>query len=256
MDIDDSRAALRARQGKGARYDNPAAPADELALARLGTAYFARKLNELPDVALDGAALVPGWSRRHVVAHVGFQARALARLVEAAREGRTEEALSEPEAQNEDVDFGATLPAHALRHLFDHSKVHLDVEWRDLGAQGWRARVHALTGSPVQIADTPWLRAREIWMRAVDLDNGGSLLDFPPGLIDRLLAELAADLPHALHPLDRDAMLGAPRGSVVRGRAADLLRWITGRGARRLEFPDGPLPEPPFWPACGREGRA
>lgn len=189
MDTDKAREALRERQGKGARYDSPAAPATPLALARLGTAYFARKLNELPDAALGAPSLVPGWSRRHVIASIGFQARALARLVEAARERRAEEILHEPEAQNEDVDFGATLPDHALRYLFHHSEVHLNVEWRDLDAAGWEASVRTLDGSNVAVAQTPWMRATEIWLGAVDLANGGSSRDFPPQLIAHLLAE-------------------------------------------------------------------
>ncbi|MGA7454264.1 MAG: hypothetical protein WBW73_24405, partial [Rhodoplanes sp.] len=39
------------------------------------------------------------------------------------------------------------------------------------------------------VRETAWLRARCLWLRAVDLDNGGSFLDFPPALVDRLIAE-------------------------------------------------------------------
>ena len=42
------------------------------------------------------------------------------------------------------------------------------------------------------VRETAWLRARCLWLRAVDLDNGGSFLDFPPALVDRLIAESAA----------------------------------------------------------------
>lgn len=183
---DEARARLRERQGSGARYDSPAAPARDLLWARRGTAYFARKLNELPDSALDAPSRVPGWSRRHVVAHVGYHARGLARLAEAARNGMAEEVLAEPENQIEDVEFGATLPAHALRYLFQHSEVHLNVEWRDLNETGWKASVRALNGELVPVARTPWLRAREIWLRALDLDNKGSSADFPADFADAL----------------------------------------------------------------------
>ncbi|MDQ0304836.1 maleylpyruvate isomerase N-terminal domain-containing protein [Ancylobacter polymorphus] len=176
---------LRERQGTGARYDSPAAPQRDLLLARRGTAYFARKLNELDDEALALPSRVPGWSRRHVVAHVGYHARGLARLVEAARNGLDREQLAEPENQIEDVEFGATLPPHALRHLFHHAEVHLNVEWRDLDAPGWSARVRPLAGGvAVPVRETPLLRAREIWRRALDLDCGGSATDIPPDLLD------------------------------------------------------------------------
>ena len=60
---------------------------EELRQARRGTAFFARKLTELTDEELDGGSLLPGWTRRHVVAHVGYNARAIARLVEWAANG-------------------------------------------------------------------------------------------------------------------------------------------------------------------------
>lgn len=174
----------RERQGPGARYDSAAAPHRDLLLVRRGTAYFARKLGELDDEALALPSRVPGWSRRHVVAHVGYHARSLARLVEAARDGLDRERLVEPESQIEDVEFGATLPPHALRHLFRHAEVHLNVEWRDLDTPGWSARVTPLAGgAAVAIRATPLLRAREIWRRALDLGCGGSAADIPPDLL-------------------------------------------------------------------------
>ncbi|WP_202310854.1 maleylpyruvate isomerase N-terminal domain-containing protein [Mesorhizobium sp. L-8-10] len=258
MTDEEARAQLRERQGAGARYDSVAAPAQDLILARRGTAYFARKLNELSDAALDAPSLVPGWSRRYVVADVGYHARGLARLVEAARQGRPQEILSEPENQREDVAFGATLPAHALRYLFHHSEVHLNVEWRDLDEAAWRASVRTLQGVAVSAGRTPWLRARAIWQRAVDLDNGGSYSDFPPELLDALRDEAVASgtgdgarLPGMiLAAADRDGETvvgtGGPR---VSGTMADIVRWLCGRGARRLsctsrlpDLPANPVP--------------
>lgn len=180
---EDIKVRLRERQGTGARYNSPAAPARELLWARRGTAYFARHLNALSDSDLDAPSRVPGWSRRHVVAHVGYHARSLARLVEAARNGVTQEKLAEPENQIEDVEFGATLPGHALRYLFLHSEVHLNVEWRDLHEAGWNTSVRTLDSDIVPIRNTPWLRAREIWLRTLDLDNGGTSADFPQGFV-------------------------------------------------------------------------
>ncbi|WP_194467830.1 maleylpyruvate isomerase N-terminal domain-containing protein [Bradyrhizobium sp. CCBAU 53340] len=175
---------LRERLGSDSRHDCPAAPARDLLWARQGTAYFARKLNELSDSALDAPSLIPCWTRRHVVAHIGYQARSLARLAEAARKGMAKEVLVEPEHQNENVEFGATLPAHALRYLFQHSAVHLNVEWRDLSDSQWQTSVLSLKGDLVPLSRTPWSRATEIWRRAIDLDNGGSLYDLPSGLRD------------------------------------------------------------------------
>src|SRR5699024_8109108 len=130
--LDGARAALRARQGAGARYDSPNAPATELAWARGGTAYFARKLGGLTDDALIGPSLLPGWNRAALVAHVGYNARALTRLCEWARTGTETPMYASTEQRGAEIERGATLPPRALRHLFSHSEVHLSVEWRDL----------------------------------------------------------------------------------------------------------------------------
>ncbi|HET7782728.1 MAG TPA: maleylpyruvate isomerase N-terminal domain-containing protein, partial [Arthrobacter sp.] len=94
-----------------ARHDQATDPAllEALLQARRGTAFFARKLNELSDAELDGGTLLPGWTRRHVVAHVGYNARAIARLIEWAATGVETPMYSSPEARNHEIEFGATL---------------------------------------------------------------------------------------------------------------------------------------------------
>jgi maleylpyruvate isomerase len=59
-----------------ARHDQTTDPVllDALLQARRGTAFFARKLNELTDAELDGRTHLPEWTRRHLVAHVGYNA--------------------------------------------------------------------------------------------------------------------------------------------------------------------------------------
>jgi maleylpyruvate isomerase len=81
----DARAALRLRQGVGARYDAASAPAEDLLLARRGTAYFARRLAALDDGALDGSAARGGVSRRWVIAQLGYHARDMAQRVASGR---------------------------------------------------------------------------------------------------------------------------------------------------------------------------
>lgn len=193
---DAARAALRDRLGAGARYDAPAAPARELQWARRGTAYFARKLNELNDDDLDAPSSVSGWSRHHVIAQVGYGARALARLVEGARTGVEIPMYPSAAERDAEIVLGATLPARALRYLFHHSAVHLNVEWRDLTDQGWDARVRTLDNSLIPVRETALMRSRQVWMGAVDLGNGGSLRDFPPDFREGLSAEGLAGRRH------------------------------------------------------------
>lgn len=253
--LDQAREALRERQGAGARYDAPNAPATELAWARTGTAYFARKLNELTDDELDRAGLLSGWNRAALVAHVGYNARALTRLCAWARTGVETPMYQSAEQRNLEIERGATLPGHALRHLFAHSEVHLNVEWRDLTDDQWDHQVRTAQGRTVPARETAWMRTREVWIHAVDLDNGGSFRDFPPAVLDRLITDVTGmwarrgdHVEITLEPTDRaEPFHGAADGPVVRGTAADLARWITGRGARRLETGEGGLPELPRW---------
>ena len=238
-----------------------------LLLARRGQAYFSRKLNELRNDELDAPSLVPGWTRRHVVAHVGLNARALTRLTEWAATGVETPMYASREERDEEIELGATLPARALRNLSAHAAVHLNVEWRDLDEDAWRAEVRTAQGRIVPASETVWMRTREVWVHAVDLDNGGDFRHFPPELVDRLLEDVvrlwrsrhddgAAPLP-VLEPSDREVGTGpggtedhpADRSPVrVRGRAADLVRWATGRGSSDLTTADGsPVPEPPRW---------
>lgn len=240
--------ALRERQGAGARYDADSAPHANLDLARRGTAYFARRLMQLDDDDLDAPSLLPGWTRRHLVAHVGYNARAVARLVEWARTGVETPMYASDTQRADEIALGATLPTRALRHLVDHAAVHLDVEWRDLSDAQWDAEVVTAQGRTVPARETAWMRAKEVWVHAVDLDDGGSFLDFPPEMVDGIIADVFRAWTRRSEPgavvlraTDRDAAPGeyGEGGPVVEGAAADLARWLAGRGARRLRVAGG-----------------
>lgn len=232
-----------------------------LLLARRGQAYFSRKLNELRNDELGGPSLLAGWTRRHVIAHVGLNARALTRLTHWAATGEETPMYASRAERDEEIEFSATLPARALRALSAHAAVHLDVEWRDLPDQAWRAQVRTAQGRVVPATETVWMRTREVWVHAVDLDNGATFDHFPRELVDRLLADVVAawgkrepgTVPAlTLEPTDRDAALavaGSGEPLVLRGTAADLAAWATGRGARaRVTTADGdPAPAPPRW---------
>lgn len=191
--LEAERAALRARLGGGARYDSPEAPAEDLILVRRGTAYFARKLNELNDRDLDVPSQVPGWTRRHLIAHVGYHARALTRLVDWSRTGIETPMYASPAERDAEIELGATLPAQALRHLFTHSAVHLNVVWRDLAAPQWDIVVRTFDGGSIAVRALPLLRARKIWHCALALGNGGALRDLPLQVRDSGMEITAAD---------------------------------------------------------------
>jgi maleylpyruvate isomerase len=245
------------------RTDNVTDPAlaAGLLLARRGQAYFSRKLNELSDADFDGPSLLPGWDRRHVIAHVGLNARALTRLTEWATTGIETQMYASPGQRNEEIDFSATLPVQALRNLSDHAAIHLNVEWRDLKEESWSHPVRTALGRTVPVSETVWMRTREVWIHAVDLNNGGAFEHFPPELLDALLTDVvgawsrraaAENLPTiVLEITDRPNPVTLDAGSdvlTVRGSAAQLVRWATGRGEAGVEHAaGGRVPAAPRW---------
>jgi maleylpyruvate isomerase len=80
------------------------------------------------------------------------------------------------------LDLAASLPARALRHLFEHSAIHLDVCWRDLPGPAWEASVDLAGQGMVPVRDLPRLRAVNLWRHALALGSGASLRDAPPVL--------------------------------------------------------------------------
>jgi len=247
-----------------ARTDNVTDPqlAAALLLMRRGQAYWARKLNELRDDEFDAPSLLPGWSRRHLIAHVGFNARAVARLVEWARTGVENPMYSSTTQRAEEIEFGATLPTEALRNLCAHAAVHLNVEWRDLPENAWAHEVRTAQGRLVPASESVWMRTREVWIHAVDLDNGARVADFPPELVDALLEDLIrvwrrkrkeGDRNVVLAPNDRPTHYAiadeeSPGSLVVHGAATDVVTWGIGRGTQRVTTNAGETPPPaPEW---------
>jgi maleylpyruvate isomerase len=170
--------SLRSRLGKGARFDAVGAPADALRLARHGMAFFARQLNALSDDQLAEPARVKGWTRAHVVAHVSIEARSQA-LALAALRGQL---LEDDFDWDPDVDLTATLPPRALRHLYDHAHVHVNVEWRDFASADWSRTVDLSPDDRVPVQELPLRQARLLWWGAIALNASAGPDDIPTGI--------------------------------------------------------------------------
>lgn len=167
---------------------------DELLAARRGQAFFARKLNELRDEDFAAPSRLAGISRAHLVAHVGYHARAFARVVEGAGSGVRAPLYGSPADRLAEESLGATLPVEALRNLVAHAAVHLNVEWRDLPEPAWTHEVQLSDDAVGPVSRTVWLRAAELWAHALDLGNGAVPFDIPSHLRDRLSADRSCSL--------------------------------------------------------------
>lgn len=230
-----------------------------LLTVRRGTAFFGRKLNELPDEKLIEPSLLPGWPRAHVIAHVGYNARAIARLVKWANTGIETPMYSTPQARNDEIEFGATLPPNALRHLYEHSAIHLDVEWRDSSGPAWAAHVKTAQGRTVPLTETIWMRAREVWLHAVDLDNGATFQQIPSEVLTRLLGDIikawqnrgeGADI--ALQVTDHQELSGmfnptSKNFLTITGTLAEVTAWASGRYRDAVTTDARLVPQAPRW---------
>jgi maleylpyruvate isomerase len=208
-----------------------------LAVVRSGTAFFRRHLDELLDTELDGPSLLPGWTRRHVLAHVGYNARATARLVTWAASGEETPMYSSPEARAEEIELGATLSPAALRNLVEHAAIDLDVRWRDLTPESWQALVRTAQGRTVPAEETVWMRTREVWLHAIDLDSGAAFAQVPEAVLLRLVKDVHAAwvgregvvVPEIRTAGDGLVLDGDKNGPAINGDLATVAAWVTGR---------------------------
>jgi maleylpyruvate isomerase len=228
-----------------------------------GTELFGRELAALPDPALDEPSLLPGWTRRHVLAHVGYNAHALRRLLHWARTGEETPMYSDPEMRKRQIAEGAALDPPALRDLVATSAAELRQAIDSLPEQAWSAEVVTAQGRTVPATEVPWMRCREVWVHAVDLDSGVSFDRFPAALLDALIDDITKTWqrigqPPALlvTPTDRTRQwrvdIDGQRPAVLTGTADFVVAALTGRGR-----PQGApaLPEAPGVPEVPELGR-
>lgn len=202
----------------------------DIALAFSGTAYFLRCLATTPDAGLPMPSRLSGWTRAMVAADVGYRARSLARLLEGESE------YPDDSYRIAEASYGATLPAHALRHLVTHSAVQLRVAFRD--RTDWAGFAAAAGGTQIRRADLPWLRARNVWLHAVDLNAGASFRELPQDVLVRLIADAMrrSALAAGVGPQALARGLGSHHDLLV-----SLARSATGRDEQEND-------EPPFLP--------
>ena len=235
---------------------------------RAGTEHVFTLVAKLSDAELAEPSALPEWSRAHVVAHLARNAEALMRLVTWARTGVETPMYPSRDARAADIAASAAHPPERLRAELSATAAELDAALVALTPAQWQAEVRSALGRPLPAAQVPWMRIREVWLHAVDLDAGAEVADLPDGVLDLLLDEVSATLSaidgcpavelvatdrrfpigsdgHPA-PTDRRWRLG-PAGldgsaPVVAAPAAALVGWPTGRTP-----PPPGAPELPRW---------
>jgi maleylpyruvate isomerase len=126
--------------------------------------------------------------------------------------------------------------------------VSLNVEWRDTPDEAWGHEVRTAQGRTVPATETVWMRNREVWIHAVDLDNGARFSDVPAEVLARLLKDVTGNwagqdkdpglriqVSDAPELGELGAGAGQDAGILVRGDLAAVAQWASGRGGARLE---------------------
>jgi maleylpyruvate isomerase len=232
--------------------------ANSLAWAGDGAAHLRGLMMRMGEEAFPAPSALPGWSRAHLLTHIARHADAMINLLTWARTGVRTPAYASREQRDADIEAGARRAPGEIRDDVVESSDRLAQVVRAMPDAAWSARVQNAQGRELPATDIPWLRAREMWIHAVDLDVGASFADMPAPMLAELLADVTTmmgenpDCPALRLVADGGATwtVGDPAAATtVTGPAPELAAWLLGRSTGRiLRTPDGTKPPtPPRW---------
>jgi len=184
-------------------------------------------LGSLTERQVREPSALPGWTRAHVLAHIGGNARTASEMFEGYARGEDIPQYSGLPARREDeIDADSSLPVAALLDLVRDTGARCLAAYRAMpdwdGTLRWQSERRPATRGPVS-------RWREIEIHRVDLDLGYSAADWPAGFVD---FHLPRELPRLTER--------APDVTVPDLSAGEMLAWLFGRG-------DPDLPQLPAW---------
>ncbi|NUU24654.1 MAG: maleylpyruvate isomerase family mycothiol-dependent enzyme [Streptomycetaceae bacterium] len=224
----------------------------------LGTELLA-KAADIGDEGLAAPSALPGWTRKHVVAHVAANADALGNLVHWAATGEPTPMYASPEQRAADIDRGSRLPADELTVWLRRSAETLAASMDALDAHAWQTQVTTAQGRTVPATELPWMRSREVCVHAVDLASGVAFADLPADFLAALCDDVAAKratapgvgLALGLTATDMDASWQLPGDAAdaieLTGPVADVAAYLTGRPTALTTRDGGAPPELGVW---------
>lgn len=223
-------------------------------MARGGELFVAAVTAEGFD--LDAPSLLPGWSRRHVIAHIAANAEALSNLVHWAATGIETPMYASVEARLAGIEEGRKLPADELIAWVDAATEKLDSGMAALTDSQWQTPVVTAQGRTVAATELPWLRSREVNVHTVDLAAGIGFDELTAGfcaaLSDDIVAKRSAAPGPAVTLATTDSahtwtLPGVGEGARVEGSVGELAAYLAGRPSS-AHTPDGAaLPVLPPW---------
>jgi len=157
-----------------------------------GTALLSKE-TDLDADALAGPSGLPGWSRKHLLAHVAANAGALGNLIRWAATGEPAPMYSSPGARAAGIEQGSRLPAGELMAWLRRSADALEEAMTRLTDDQWQASVRTAQGQAIPASEVPWMRSREVYVHTVDLATGVSFADLPAGFLAAVCDDAASD---------------------------------------------------------------
>ena len=162
----------------------------------------------------DAPTLLPGWTRRHLAAHVAANADAVGNLVRWAATGVETPMYASPAERAAGIERGTWMSGADLESWLRRSAEALEAAMANLTDEQWATSVVTAQGRTVPASETPWMRAREVCVHAVDLDRGVGFGDLPADFLEALVDDITAK-----------------RGEVpaVDGPLPEVVAWLAGR---------------------------
>ena len=230
---------------------------DSLGWADQGAKLVHEGLVGLDEAAFGEASELPGWSRRHLTAHLAANSDAVGNLVHWAATGEPTPMYASPEQRTADIEAGSTRTGDELRTWFDASAARLSEAMTALTPEQWSTEVVTAQGRTVPASETPWMRAREVMVHSVDLGLGTTFADLPSDFLEALADDIVAKRSSTagtpalvLRPTDahrRWQVAGSGAPVTVLAPLAELVAYLAGRPASVALTTGEPTPKLTAW---------
>jgi uncharacterized protein (TIGR03083 family) len=220
-----------------------------------GTALLGKEA-DLDDDALSIPSALPGWNRKHLLAHLAANAGALGNLVRWAATGQPTAMYSAPGERAAGIEHGSRLPAGELTAWPHRSADALEESMSSLSDEQRQASVVTAQGRTVPASEVPWLRSREVYVHAADLATGLSFADLPAGFLAALCDDAAAKRGTGpgpalvLEATDSGGLWELPGNGepvLLPGPLAEVAAYLTGRAHNLTAADGGTAPALPPW---------
>jgi maleylpyruvate isomerase len=202
--------------------------------AKTAHARLLEGIDGIDDETVRGAALLPRWTRGHVLTHLARNADGNTGLFRAAQRGEVADLYPGGAAQREgDIAAGAGRSAAALVADVIESVSGLEAAWDSTPDAVWREGLgRSLSRNAVGLDEWVFSRWRETEVHHSDLGIGFTWARWSPAYVDEDLRRATAAY------VDREGELPSAALGLV---PAERLAWLMGR-----HWPDG-LHEAPAW---------